>query len=208
MKRFVVVALLVVVGLIGCAAPMRYSQSMARPTGYQPPTQTAQPPVIVGGMVPVDVENPSLLEQEVLIFAGSDPVDVIPDPRNGKWMYSRPAFKAFRIGSANSENNWHRYARIMLPRNSSFVLAGRTMNFWGKGSLYFVYFSTGSNPFAVRYTMVTPSYPPAEAGGLVMLQIQPIMPFGQGPMNIEYTIDLRSVGQGIANGITNQIYRR
>jgi len=208
-RRVLVVMLLVMVGLIGCAAPMRNSQTLNRPTGYQPPSQAAQPPVIVGGLVPAHIENPSLLDQEVFILWGNDLVDVIPDPRTGGWMYNRPAMtKPFIVRGANSENNWHKYVSLMLPRNSSFTLVGRTMNFWGKGSPYFVYFSTGSNPSSVKYTMIMPSYPQAEAGGLVTLQNQPIMPFGNGgPLNIEYTIDLRFIGQGIANGLTNIIGR-
>jgi len=200
MKRIeFMVVLMLAAALIGCAAPRQFSA---------PPALVVQP-VIQGGVVPVDIQNPALLEQEVLIFWGSDPVEIIPDARTGGWMYSRPAIKALRIGMAHSESNWHNYVRVMLPRNSSFVLAGRTMNFWGKGSPYFIGFSTGSTPFVYRYTTVTPYMSPSEAGGLVMLQNRPIMPFGSGgPLRIEYTIDLRSIGRGIANGITNGIYGR
>lgn len=214
MKRMVLVfsVIIVAVGLISCAAPMRYSQPIARSTSYQPPTQTTQRPAIVGGLVPVDIQNPSPLEQEVIIFWGSDRVDVVPDPRTGGLMYSRPAAtKSFRVGGANSANNWHNYVTITLPRNSSFILAGQTENFWGKSSPYFVYFSTGSTPFSYRYNRVMPSYLPAEAGGLVTLQHRPIMPFGPGPLQIEYIIDTQAIGlsgRPIAREITNKIYGR
>jgi len=202
MKSIYTIVLVAIVGLVGCVGPMQYSQPVGGP-GYQ----SAQQPVIQGGLVPVDIQNPCSLEQEVLLFWGSSRVDIIPDPRGG-WMYSRPAFKLLVVGPAHFESNWHEYVRLMLPRNSSFILAGQTMNGWGKGSPYFVGFSTGPNPFSYRYTMVMPSYPTAEAGGLVTLQFRPIMPFGPA-LNLHFTIDVGAIGisgRPIANGVTNLLY--
>jgi len=166
-----------------------------------------------GGLVPQDFQNPAPLGQEVTLFWGSDLVDTIPDPETvDGWKYNRPAFMIFGVGRASSETNWHNYVRVNLPRNSCYIASGRTENAYGKGSPYYVSFCTGSNPFAARYTLVSPGSPIAEASASpVMLQNLPIMPFGQGPLNIQYTIDMQShglSGRPIAREITKKIWGR
>lgn len=201
MKKVLMMGALMV--LIGCAGPLHYSQ----PISYQ---VSAQQSVTRGGLVPAPIDNPLQVEQEVLMFWGSEPVNLVPDPRTGGWMYSRPAYmRPFHIGPANSENNWHNYIFVMLPRNSRFVVASRAINFWGKGWPEFAPLNTGSDPGAIEFTAVVPSRSVVRAGAWpVVLRSKPPQPFGQGPLRIGYTIDLRGVGHGAAAIITNQIYGR
>lgn len=159
----------------------------------------------VTGMVPVHIENPDLLPQEVCLFEGSTRVDVIPDAKKGGWMYSRPAFACYRIEGANSENNWHEYSQVMLPRNMSFVAVARVNGILGQGRPYFRHFRTGSDPFAVRYWSVTPTPRPVDCGALVRLHQQPS---SVQPMNIRVDIDTRPIGVAITNKLTEAVYGR
>lgn len=189
------------------------------------PVPAPAPVIIPAGYVPVDIPNPLLLDQECLLFWGSEPVNLVPDPRGG-WMYSRPAmsepffilkgrswFRAaqpFVVEAAHSEVNWWGYTTIAVPRNSNFVLVARARNFWGEGAPNVVNFTTGSDPFSFPYTQVTPSGGTrVMVGGLVSpLYSKPIMPVGPGPLRPTIDFDFRSLGKGIANGITNWIWGR
>jgi hypothetical protein len=221
-KRFIVV-LLVMVGLIGCAAPRQYSQP-SQPA-YKP--QQAGPVALPSGFVPIDIPNPLLLEQECLAFWGSELVNIVPDPRGG-WMYNRKAMpyvfiyrdyleakrrgwymvtQPFTISAANSENNWWSYTTIAGPRSSNFIMVAQALNFWGRGEPNMVYFSTGSAPVgpgSTTYTRTDPYRRQFTVGGLVPpLYSRPVAPFGNGsgPTNIYFTIDLSGVGHGITNSL-------
>ena len=66
MKSIYTIVLVAMAGLaVGCVRPMQYSQPVSEP-GYQ----STQQPVIQGGLVPVDIQNPVQLEQEILLFCG------------------------------------------------------------------------------------------------------------------------------------------
>jgi len=186
--------------LIGCAGTARYSPHLdpARAKNF---TTVKKP----AGAVPVHIENPDLLSQEVCLFEGNTSVAVIPDSRRGGWMYSRPAFACYRIGGANSENNWYEYAKIMLPRNTSFVLAARINGIMGQGRPYFRSFRTGGDPFAVTYSSVTPFQRYVSCGALVRLYQQPS---SVQPMNVKVDIDFRPLGAAITGGLIKAAYGR
>lgn len=202
MKRFFLIFSvmgLAAFALSGCGAVM---QSQIIKVKLEPlPAAYAK-----GGLVPKDFENPAPRPQELILFWSQDLVNLVPDSESG-WTYNRSAFLVFGVGPANHENSWHNYVRLNLPRNSCFIAAGRTINIYGKGPPYYIPFCTGSDPYAVRYTMVVPGYPPADASALpVLLQDRPITPIGPGPLNLQKTIDLTSVGSVTADWLTNKIF--
>lgn len=201
-RIFFAITLAAAVFLSGCAAPRQNS----RPVTPAKETPKYFVPASQVGWVAVDIDNPSLLRQEVLVFEGGTSVQMVPDSRTGGWMYSRPALAHFVIGGANSSSNWHQYERLMLPRNASFTLVSRTLNLWGAGPPEFYSFRVGSDPYAVRYTRIAPSYPQANAGAVVLLTDRPAAPFGNGPLNIEYVIDMRLVGQAFTGAATKALF--
>ena len=188
--------------LSGCVEDRLYlrrqSPAVEAPKYFLPPPQA--------DWVPIDFENPALLEQEVFVFEGSGTLEIVPNLQSGGWELNRKPLAYFRVGRAKSLS-WYEYETIMLPRNSSFAVASSTVNFWGKGWPVFYYFSTGSNPGACEYTRVTPSNPRVYAGGYpVRLENQPLAPFGPGPLRLEYTIDTRPLGRAIKDALTGAIY--
>lgn len=162
----------------------------------------------IAGLVPVLFENPSLIPQEVWIFEGSTPVDLIQDKRTGGWMFSRMAVAHLEVGGANSESNWYEYRKISLPRNSHFVIAARSKGIFGGGYPEFYHIKTGHHAGNYRYTLIMPTRPAVAVGGLVRLHETPFSPFGRGPLNIEWTIDARPIGAAITKEFTNAIYGR
>ena len=202
MKRVMVViaAAFLATSLISCAGNRSaMNRSTAKITSASPAKYFV--PVQKVGWVPVDIQNPSLLDQEVYVFEGSTRVELIPDAEKGGWMFSRPPFAYFKVRGANSKNNWHEYERLMLPRNSEFVFASQTFNAWGAGWPEFYGLRTGSDPGVYQYRMVTPSNPSAYCAGLITLREKAVSPFGDGPMRLERTIDLRSLGRGIVGSL-------
>ncbi len=212
----VVVGLVVAVMLMfGCAAPQSIMRTTPSPNAnvgqlVAPPPQAGSAHLTQpqAGLVPVDIQNPSIISHEVFIFEGSATVEIVPDQRDGGWMFNRPAFAKFRIKGANSERSWHEYERIYLPRNTSFVIASRTLGIFGASYPEYYYLRTGPNPGSYEYTLVTPSYPRVYSAGLVTLREKIVSPFGPGPLHIEFTLDARPLGRAITNGLTNAIYGR
>ena len=196
MRRLLVsiVVLLFVVGVVGCQE-LRASR--------QPKSGEYQQRQPVAGLVPVHLENPSLLSQEVCIFEGGPAIKLVPGTRPGEWQYSRPPFVCYEVDRANSKNNWHKYAEIYLPRNASFILVGRERWFLGLDAPYFVSFRTGNDPYAVRYWSVTPAQREVYCGALVRLRTRPA---SSRPLNIKIDIDARPIGAAITNRLTEAIY--
>lgn len=160
--------------------------------------------IIPAGFVPVHIQNPDLLSQEVCLFEGSTSVQIIPDGERGGWKYSRPAFACYLVEGANSESNWYGYSQIALPRNFSFVVASRIIGvFGGKGQPYFQYYRTGADPFAQTYTSITPTQQYVNCGALVQLQRQ--LSSVQS-LNITVDIDFRPIGAAITNRLGNAVY--
>ena len=202
----VVVAMVTALGLVGCAGTARYSPHLdpARANNFTTVSKAkASKPA---GLVPVHIQNPDLLSQEVCLFEGNTTVTIIPDTRSGGWKYSRPAFACYRVGGANSENNWYEYAQIYLPRNFSFVVSSRIIGvFGGKGQPYFQSYRTGANPFAQTYTSITPAQRQVTCGALVQLQRQLS---SVQPLNVAVDIDFRPIGAAITDGLTKSVYGR
>jgi len=162
--------------------------------------------VVPAGFVPVHIQNPDLLSQEVCFFEGSTSVQLIPDSRHGGWMYSRPAFVCYRVDGAHSENNWYGYSQVMLPRNFNFVVASRIIGvFGGKSRPNFQFYRTGDNPYAQTYVSVTPIQREVSCAALVQLLRQPT---SVQSSNVQIDLDLRPLGAAIANGLTNAAYGR
>jgi hypothetical protein len=185
MAKIRIAIIVLIVFLAGCAASQKYQIGTVK----NPYAQKI-------GLVSIDIENPSLFEQEVWIFEGSTLVEMVPNNHNG-WMFSRPAIMFFTIDSANSENNWHEYLTIFLPRNTSFVLASRTKNIWGMGWPEFYHFRTGPNPGYYQYVRVVPSQPRVSCAGLVTLRERVSQQFGDSPLKLEWTIDSRDIADWI-----------
>ena len=180
------------------------SENDARKSQYSPKPASVTSNVVPTEYVPVHIQNPGLLSQEVCLFEGATSVQVVPDAKRGGWMYSRPAFACHKVGGANSENNWYEYSHIMLPRNFHFIVASRIIGvFGGKGTPHFQSYRTGNDPFTVTYTSITPTRRQVSCGALVQLQRQPS---SVQPLNIQVDLDLRPLGAAITDGVTRAVY--
>lgn len=171
---------LILVGLVGCAAPIQYSQPAGSPAGYQ------QSAVIHAGYVPVVFINPSPgLRRHIFLFAGSDRVELIPDSRTGGWMFNRRAMAEFFIEPA-SGLNWHEQVWVSLSRNSAFTVFDQAERFWGSpvGQPNVFSFVTGSSPVANTYWRPTPTGGQATAGAVVSLPY--VDPSGPSQLRLHY----------------------
>ncbi|MEK7161055.1 MAG: hypothetical protein AAB724_03430 [Patescibacteria group bacterium] len=216
MKRIYLVV--VISALLALLTACTSSRSYYRPEGIRPMNSqsnvvsevTVEIPALNQvtnngfGKVPVDFQNPILLRQEVLLFEGPEPVSVVPDPRTGKWVFSRPFMAIFEVSGANSERNWHEYQRIYLPRNSQFVVVSRAIGIFGKGEPVTTYLNTGRDPYSAKYWSQTPRGGEVSAGALVYLNSRsPAMNRG---LNATIDLDLRHMGAAITDVITGVIY--
>ncbi len=221
-KRMFMVMLLVMVGLIGCAAPRYYSQP-----DHTPSPRLAQDEAvsIPAGYVVEDIPNPLMMPQQAYLFWGGDMVNLVPNPHSKSgWSYNRLAMaepffilkgrrwvratQPFEVKMGYGHQNWS-YTSIAVPRNSCFVLAARAVNMWGYGPPNIVSFCSGSDPFSASYTRNDPTHLTVRVGGVASaLYSTALAPFGPGPLIIDVTLDFSNIGRGIANGITNQIWGR
>jgi hypothetical protein len=167
--------------------------------------QTSRQPLIGGsgdvyenyGKVPVVFVNPSPgLTRRVWLFRGSERVELVPDARNGGWMFNRPPEKFFQMPPADG-SNWYADLALNLPRDTSYTVYDQAVRAVGGrfiGQPNIMSFTTGSNPTATIYYKQSPMRGQAQVGGVVQLPF--VDPRGPDQLRIHIDVDPQQQIQG------------
>ena len=149
------------------------------------------------GIVPVVVENSDIKAAKVLVFSGSDRIEMIHDAAGGSWVFNKPPKAWFRLDPRHG-GNWYTYGVIYLPANTTWTfMIIREGPFGDSLELdYQIYVRSSNTPFDINYYRRAPySGGVYKTGGFVSL---PMSYNNYRSLQVSLEIDpVREVGRGI-----------